>query len=104
VAGGGVPNFRALGGGYLASFPLALARLGASVTLSEVYGYYEAIRRPHEYLVSKGVTVWKLDLTRDGRRTPVGERLDAILNMAMLEHFAEFPRPLIETCTCCWAP
>ena len=97
VVGGDFGSVQALDvGGFLATFPLALARLGATVTLSEAYGYYEgAFDDLREYLEAEGVTIWDLDLTETGA-APAGESFDAVFNMAMLEHLADSPRPLMD--------
>jgi 2-polyprenyl-3-methyl-5-hydroxy-6-metoxy-1,4-benzoquinol methylase len=97
VVGGDTGHIRALDAGvFLGTLPLALARLGVRVTLSEAYGYYEgAFDDLRAYLESEGITVWDLDLT-ESNAAPAGERFDVVFNMAMIEHLADSPRPLME--------
>jgi hypothetical protein len=65
-------------GGFLGAFPLALARLGMDVTLSEEYGYYEgAFDELRDLLVDEGVQVWDLDLTLPDVAPP-GEEFDLL--------------------------
>jgi 2-polyprenyl-3-methyl-5-hydroxy-6-metoxy-1,4-benzoquinol methylase len=81
-------------GGFLGAFPLTLRRLGATVTLAEVYGYYgEALDGLRAYLVSEGVEVWDVDFTEE--ILPGERRFTLVTNMAMLEHLASSPRVLM---------
>jgi SAM-dependent methyltransferase len=83
-------------GGFMASFPLALARLGVEATLAEKYGYYYgAFDDLRDYLIQNGVRVWDVDFSDPGEKFPDG-RFAAITNMAMIEHLAHTPRPLLE--------
>jgi 2-polyprenyl-3-methyl-5-hydroxy-6-metoxy-1,4-benzoquinol methylase len=90
-------------GGFLGAFPLALARLGVHVTLSERYSYYEgAFDGIRDLLEREGVEIWDADLTE-----PQPDRLrrcfDLVTNMAMLEHLAHSPRQLMENLHACVA-
>jgi SAM-dependent methyltransferase len=83
-------------GGFLASFPLALARVGVPTTLSEKYGYYYgAFDDLRDYLVDNGVSVLDLDLTDPGETLP-SQQFDVVTNMAMIEHLAHGPKDLLE--------
>lgn len=83
-------------GGFFGSFPLALARLGLPVTLSEKYDYYYgAFDDLRAFLESEGVRVWDEDLTEPLPALPE-ERFDLVTGLAILEHLASTPRPLME--------
>jgi SAM-dependent methyltransferase len=91
-------------GGFMAAFPLALARMGARAALSEKYGYYYgAFDELRGYVADQGVEVWDLDLTE-----PVGplprERFDLITALAILEHLPHSPRVMLEQCRDLLAP
>lgn len=91
-------------GGFMATFPLALARVGARATLSEKYGYYYgAFDELRDFLVAEGVEVWDLDLTEPLADAPAGG-FDLVTNMAMLEHLPNSPRPLMENMRALLAP
>jgi SAM-dependent methyltransferase len=82
-------------GGFFAAFPLALARLGLPVTLSEKYAYYYgAFDDLRSMLEREGVEVWDEDLTEplEARR----ERFDVVLAMAIIEHLHSTPKPLMD--------
>ena len=82
-------------GGFMGTLPLALARLGARVTLSEHYDYYEgAFDELRDYLLEQGVEVWDLDLSEPLGSQP-DDRFDLVLAMAILEHLPSSPRPLL---------
>ena len=82
-------------GGFMGTLPLALVRLGARVTLSEHYGYYDgAFDELRDYLVEQGVEVWDLDLSEPLGSQP-DDRFDLVLAMAILEHLPSSPRPLL---------
>jgi len=83
-------------GGFFGAFPLALARLGLTVTLSEKYEYYYgAFDDLRALLEREGVDVWDEDLTQPieslGR-----ERFGLVTALAIVEHLASTPRPLME--------
>jgi 2-polyprenyl-3-methyl-5-hydroxy-6-metoxy-1,4-benzoquinol methylase len=82
-------------GGFMGALPLALAKLGAQVTLVEKYGYYYgAFDDLRDHLAGQGVEIWDLDLTEPLAALP-GERFDLIAAMAILEHLPSSPRPLL---------
>ena len=82
-------------GGFMGALPLALVRLGARVTLSENYGYYEgAFDELRDYLAAEGVEIWNLDLSEPLESVPA-ERFDLVAAMAILEHLPSSPRPLL---------
>jgi SAM-dependent methyltransferase len=82
-------------GGFLGAFPLALCRLGVRVTLTERYDYYGgSLDELRDFLVAEGVEVWDNDLTEPLEPLP-GERFDLVAAMAILEHLAHSPRPLL---------
>jgi len=84
-------------GGFLGTFPLAAARIGASVTLSEKYSYYYgAFDEIQALLCDAGVTLWDEDLTQPPEREHT-ERFDLITNMALLEHLAHSPKHVMVT-------
>ncbi len=99
------PRLRVLdAGGFMGAFPLALRRLGASVTLSEKYGYYYgAFDRLRDFLIGEGVEVWDLDLTDDLDSIPAGG-FDLVTAMAVLEHLAHSPKPIMGNLTAFLAP
>lgn len=82
-------------GAYTGAFALSLARLGLDVTVTEAFslygGAFDGIRR---LLEREGVTVVDLDVTAPDAQ--VGSRFDLVANMAMVEHLAHTPRPLME--------
>jgi SAM-dependent methyltransferase len=85
-------------GGFFAAFPLALARLGCPVTLSEKYAYYYgAFDDLRGMLEHEGVQVWDEDLTEP--MPPRDERFDVILAMAIIEHLHSTPKPLMDNVT-----
>jgi 2-polyprenyl-3-methyl-5-hydroxy-6-metoxy-1,4-benzoquinol methylase len=85
-------------GGFLAAFPLSLARLGFEVSIAERYEYYgTAIDRIAGHARANGVRVIDMDFTAalaDG--AAVFERFDAVTCMAVAEHLAHSPRVLME--------
>ncbi len=82
-------------GGFMGALPLAMARLGAQVTLSENYGYYEgAFDELRDYLAAEGVEIWNLDLSEPLESVPA-DRFDLVAAMAILEHLPSSPRPLL---------
>ena len=82
-------------GGFMGPLPLALVRLGARVTLSEHYDYYDgAFDELRDYLIGQGVEVWDLDLSEALDSQP-DDRFDLVLAMAILEHLPSSPRPLL---------
>jgi SAM-dependent methyltransferase len=91
-------------GGFMAAFPLALARLGVRAALSEKYGYYYgAFDELRDYVAGQGVEVWDLDLTEPVEPFPQ-ERFDLVTAMAILEHLAHSPRVMLEQCRDLLAP
>jgi 2-polyprenyl-3-methyl-5-hydroxy-6-metoxy-1,4-benzoquinol methylase len=83
-------------GGFFGAFPLALARVGLDVTLSEKYAYYYgAFDDLRGFLEREGVAVWDEDLT-ERLAAPRGDRFDLITSLAILEHLANTPRPLMD--------
>jgi len=88
-------------GGFLAAFPLALARLGVPVTVAERYDLYDgALDGVRELLEGAGARVWDVDFTEAGVEP---EQFGVVLNMAMVEHLAGSPRPLMENLRSCCA-
>jgi SAM-dependent methyltransferase len=85
-------------GGFLAAFPLALARLGLEIAVAERYDYYgTAIDRIAAHLRGNGVRVIDADLTSPlADRSPVLGHFDAATCMAVAEHLAHSPRHLME--------
>jgi SAM-dependent methyltransferase len=83
-------------GGFFGAFPLALARLGFDVTLSEKYAYYygafDDLRR---FLVAEGVDVWDEDLTEPLDSSPA-RSFNVITCLALIEHLPSSPRALME--------
>lgn len=85
-------------GGFLAAFPLSLARLGFEVSIAERYEYYgTAIDRIAGHVRTNGVRVIDADFTTAlSDRAAVFERFDAVTCMAVAEHLAHSPRVLME--------
>lgn len=92
----GPDDLRALEvGGFLGAYPLTLARLGTAVTLVEHYGHYHgALDDLAAYLQSAGVAIWDSDFTHALDSPP--SRHTLVTNMAMLEHLADSPKPLMD--------
>jgi 2-polyprenyl-3-methyl-5-hydroxy-6-metoxy-1,4-benzoquinol methylase len=83
-------------GGFMGAFPLALRRIGVAVALTERYDYYGgAFDDLRAYLLDEGVEVLDLDMTRAAGR-PLDRRFGLVTCMALLEHLANSPRPLME--------
>jgi 2-polyprenyl-3-methyl-5-hydroxy-6-metoxy-1,4-benzoquinol methylase len=85
-------------GGFLAAFPLALSRLGLSVSIAEKFGYYEhALDGVAERLRAGGIEVIDRDFTGPlGDLGALAARFDAVTCMAVAEHLAHTPRDLLE--------
>jgi 2-polyprenyl-3-methyl-5-hydroxy-6-metoxy-1,4-benzoquinol methylase len=82
-------------GGFLGAYPLALARLGISVTLVEHYEYYDgALDELAGYLAASGVEIWDVDFTAKLEVEPPQYTL--VTNMAMIEHLPDSPKQLLE--------
>jgi SAM-dependent methyltransferase len=82
-------------GGFLAAFPLALARLGIPTMIAEVYAYYHgAFDDLRSFLEGEGVGVWDLDLTHAQEGLP-DRRFELVTNMAMIEHLPGSPKALM---------
>jgi SAM-dependent methyltransferase len=65
------------------------------VTLSERYDYYDgAFDELRDFLAGEGVEIWDLDLSEPLEPLP-SERFDLVAAMAILEHLAHSPRPLL---------
>jgi 2-polyprenyl-3-methyl-5-hydroxy-6-metoxy-1,4-benzoquinol methylase len=83
-------------GGFMGALPLALVRMGVEVTLSERYGYYYgAFDDLRDLLASEGVEIWDLDLTAPLDPAPA-QRFDLVAAMAILEHLAHSPKPMLD--------
>jgi 2-polyprenyl-3-methyl-5-hydroxy-6-metoxy-1,4-benzoquinol methylase len=85
-------------GGFMAAFPLTLARFGFSVAIAEKFGYYDhALDRIADHLRSKGVEVIDADFTEPPiEATAAANGFDAVTCMAVAEHLAHTPRFLLE--------
>lgn len=85
-------------GGFLAAFPLSLARLGFEVSIAERYEYYgTAIDRIAGHARTNGVRVIDTDFaTALADPAAIFERFDAVTCMAVAEHLAHSPRVLME--------
>lgn len=85
-------------GGFLAAFPLALARLGFEVTIAERYDYYgTAIDAIAKHVRANGVRVIDVDFTvAVADRASILGRFDAVTCMAVAEHLAHSPRALMD--------
>jgi 2-polyprenyl-3-methyl-5-hydroxy-6-metoxy-1,4-benzoquinol methylase len=85
-------------GGFLAAFPLALGRLGLTVSVAEQFGYYDhALDGVADCLRSGGIEVIDTDLTRPAAgAAALAARYDAVTCMAVAEHLAHTPRHLLE--------
>ena len=69
------------------------------MTLSEKYAYYYgAFDDLRAYLEGEGVAVWDEDLTEPLDPLPE-ERFDLVCGLAILEHLASTPRPLMDNVT-----
>ena len=88
-------------GGFLATFPLALARLGVPVTVAERYDLYDGALDPVRDLLERaGARIWDVDFTAGGLAS---EPFPVVVNMAMVEHVAGSPRALMENLRSCCA-
>lgn len=85
-------------GGFLAAFPLALARLGLAVTIAERYDYYgTAFDAIAAHARANGVRVIDADFSAEvADRASILERFEAVTCMAVAEHLAHSPRILME--------
>ena len=101
--GGAAPRILDVGG-FLGAFPLALARVGAQVTLVEEYGYYDsAFDALAAHLSHEGVTVWGADFSQPLAAAPEAG-FDLVTAMAILEHLPDSPRPFMTNLRECVAP
>jgi 2-polyprenyl-3-methyl-5-hydroxy-6-metoxy-1,4-benzoquinol methylase len=83
-------------GGFMGAFPLALRRIGAEVALTEKYDYYYGAFDPiRDLLADAGVQVLDVDFTEPLGASETG-RFDAVFNMAVAEHLAHSPRPMMD--------
>lgn len=88
-------------GGFLAVFPLALARLGVPVTVAERYDLYDGALDPvRELLTAAGARIWDVDFTAAELEA---EPHPVVVNMAMVEHIAGSPRTLMANLRRCCA-
>ena len=85
-------------GGFLAAFPLALSRLGLTVSIAEKFGYYEqALDGVADRLKAGGIEVIDRDFTEPAVDLgALSARFDAVTCMAVAEHLAHTPRHLLE--------
>jgi SAM-dependent methyltransferase len=85
-------------GGFLAAFPLALARLGLDVAIAEHYEYYgTAFDRITGHARANGARVIDTDFTATAAdHGSVLESFDAVTCMAVAEHLAHSPRVLLD--------
>lgn len=85
-------------GGFLAAFPLALQRCGYQVAIAEKFDYYGgALDSIAGCLRRNGIEVIDADFTEAGcDLAAVQARFDCATCMAVAEHLANTPRPLLE--------
>ena len=84
-------------GGFLAAFPLALSRLGLSVSIAEKFGYYEhALDGVSDRLKANAIEVIDIDFTEPANVGAIRPSFDAVTCMAVAEHLAHTPRHLME--------
>lgn len=95
--GGDLDGLRVLDvGGFMGAFPLALRRCGAQIALTERYGYYYGAFDPvRDLLADSGVVVHDRDFTEAGAAAGIGP-YDLVTNMALVEHLANSPKPLMD--------
>jgi SAM-dependent methyltransferase len=73
-------------------------------TITERYDYYDgAFDDLRDYLIEAGVEIWDLDMT-EPVELPEPRAFDLITNMALLEHLAHSPRPVMENMAAALAP
>ena len=86
-------------GGFLAAFPLTMAKLGFSVSVAEKFAYYEtALDGIADYLTKNNIDIIDCDFT-----TPIEDisdhitrQFDGLSCMAVAEHLAHSPKPLMD--------
>lgn len=85
-------------GGFLAAFPLTLRRLGLEVAIAERFDYYgTAIDAIADHIRANGIEVIDMDFADPAPGiAAVADRFDGVSCMAVAEHLAHSPRPLIE--------
>jgi 2-polyprenyl-3-methyl-5-hydroxy-6-metoxy-1,4-benzoquinol methylase len=87
-------------GGFMAAFPLALARSGVETTLAEKYSYYAgAFDNLVKYLRSNGVSVRDEDFSE--QTLADSEQFDFVTSMAVLEHLSSSPKLMLENIKRC---
>ncbi len=78
-------------GGFFGAFPLALARLGYSTSMTETLGYYSHSFLPlFDFLRSEGVRIIDWDPFETPLESSHGQ-FDTVTLMAVLEHFPHSP-------------
>ena len=85
-------------GGFLAAFPLTMRRLGHDVTIAEKFEYYGgSLDGIAELLVENDINVVDIDFTLEGDVPDnLIDRFDAVTCMAVAEHLAHSPAPLMK--------
>jgi len=82
-------------GGFFGAFPLALARLGHDVSMTEALRYYSKAFHPlFDYLRDEGVKIIDWDPFERALGTDHG-RFNTVTLMAVLEHYPHSPEPLL---------
>lgn len=82
-------------GGFFGAFPLALARLGQDVSMTEALGYYSKAFHPlFDYLRHEGVKVIDWDPFDRPLGTEHGH-FDTVTLMAVLEHYPHSPEAIL---------
>lgn len=86
-------------GGFLAAFPLTMAKLGFSVSIAEKFAYYgTALDQIANYLTKSNIEIIDCDFTSpvDDLSSHITNKFDGISCMAVAEHLAHSPKPLME--------
>ena len=82
-------------GGFFGVFPLAVSKMGYSVTLAEKYSYYYgAFDKLRDFLMDHDISILDADFVTDEIESQ-DEKFDYVTCLAVIEHIADSPKKLM---------